>query len=385
MLVIVTSHPIQYQAPLWRALAATGLKFEVWFLTPHAVKPSFDREFGRTFAWDADLLRGYPHRFLPVKEGWQLNRFRGIRLSTDWKTLLREAGATSLWLEGWRFSTLWRAAQAGRRLNLKMILRGETNDLEARSGPRAALRGILLRRYFALFDHFLCIGTANRRFYEKSGVRPDRLISAPYAVDNGHFSRQAAEARPARHEWRRQNGIPIDAVVPLFCGKMIAKKRPLDFVRAAAAWQPRLQRPLHLLFAGDGELQETVRAEMMQRSLQGTFLGFCNQGAMPAVYAAADLLVLPSDHGETWGLVVNEAMAAGLPCAVSDRCGCAEDLVRTLDPRRVAACGDTNELAGAMAACLDPVANEAHRTGEILNRHDPKTTALNVAGLLAKD
>lgn len=384
MLAIVTSHPIQYQAPLWRALAATGVKFEVWFLTPHAVQPSYDREFGRTFAWDTDLLQGYPHRFLPVKAGWGLDQFNGIRLDKDWHSLLTDSGVTSLWLEGWRFFTLWRAAYAGRRLGLHMLLRGETNDLQPRSGPRSMARDFLLKQLFGRFDHFLYIGSANRRFYEQRRVSLDRLTPAPYAVDNAYFSGLAGEARKSRDTWRQQHGIPVDAVVPLFCGKLITKKRPLDFVRAAAAWQTSLQRRLHLLFAGEGELHESLRSEMAKFELQGTLLGFCNQSAMPAIYAAADLLVLPSDYGETWGLVINEAMATGLPCAVSNRCGCAEDLVGALDPRRVAPCGDTAALARAMAACLEPIPGENQRTRMILGHHDPMTTATNVSLLVTK-
>ena len=138
MLAIVTSHPIQYQAPLWRALAADGrVKFEVWFLTPHAVKPSNDREFGRTFAWDVDLLGGYPHRFLQIEEGWRLDRFDGIKLKHSWSEELQASGATALWIEGWRFRTLWAAAQAAHARGIPLWLRGESHDL----GPTR--RGIL--------------------------------------------------------------------------------------------------------------------------------------------------------------------------------------------------------------------------------------------------
>lgn len=384
MLAIVTSHPIQYQAPLWRALATAGVKFEVWFLTPHAVKPSYDREFDRTFAWDTDLLRGYPYRFLPVREGWRLDRFQGIALTKEWRSLLTDAGVTSLWLEGWRFSTLWRAAYTGRRMGIRLLMRGETNALEPRSGLGAMARNFMLKKLFSRFDHFLFIGTANRRFYEQRGISSDRLTSTPYSVDNTSFSTLAREARKTRESWRRHHGIPSDAVVPLFCGKLISKKRPLDFVQAAAHWQASFQRRLHLLFAGDGELKESIRLEMEKNGLQGTMLGFCNQSTMPAIYAAADLLALPSDYGETWGLVINEAMASGLPCAVSDRCGCAEDLVGALDPRRVAPCGDTARLAQAMAACLDPIPLENQRVRSILDQHDPKTTAAHVSMLLHK-
>ena len=381
MLAIVTSHPIQYQAPLWRALVAAGVKFEVWFLTPHAVKPSYDREFGQTFAWDADLLAGYPHRFLPVQPGWRLDRFRGIKLSRTWSTLFSESKVHSLWLEGWRFYVLWQAANTAHDMGVKLLLRGETNDLQPRHGPAAWLRSSLLRRHFKQFDHFLTIGTANRRFYVKHNVNPAKMVSAPYAVDNDRFASLVKVASETKLEWRQKHGISPTAIVPLFCGKLIDKKRPQDVIAAAAIWQNNGGPPLHLLFAGDGNLRALVERQLKEAGVAGTLLGFVNQSELPEVYAASDLLVLPSDHGETWGLVVNEAMAAGLPCAVSDHCGCAEDLVYPVDPARVAPCGDVNLLAKAMGSCLEHRPHEDQMIRSIMERHHPITTAENVAGL----
>ena len=75
MLVVITTHPIQYQVPLWQALARDGrVPFEVWYLTHHAVGESMDRDFGKSFAWDIDLLAGYPHRRLPVARGAKIGR-----------------------------------------------------------------------------------------------------------------------------------------------------------------------------------------------------------------------------------------------------------------------------------------------------------------------
>jgi glycosyltransferase involved in cell wall biosynthesis len=80
-----------------------------------------------------------------------------------------------------------------------------------------------------------------------------------------------------------------------------------------------------------------------------TFTGFLNQSEISQAYVAADCLVLPSDEGETWGLVVNEALACGLPAIVSDRCGCAEDLALPLGEEYVYQCGDIMELASRLS------------------------------------
>jgi glycosyltransferase involved in cell wall biosynthesis len=384
VLAIVTSHPIQYQAPLWRALAAAGVKFEVWFLTPHAVQPSYDREFGRTFAWDTDLLSGYPHRFLPVKPGWRLNRFTGIKLEQGWGSLLREHGVTHLWVEGWRFATLWSAVFAAHRAGLAVWLRGESHDLQPEHGLRRVLKHFLLARLFHRVGRFLCIGTANRRFYRAHGIADARMVAAPYCIDHENFRRRAEELRPRRAELRRRWDVPEDAWCVLFCGKFIPKKRPLDLVAAATLARLPAGRRLHLLFVGDGALRPELTTALAVPGAPGaTLAGFLNQTEIPSALVAADCLVLPSDYGETWGLVVNEALAAGLPAIVSDRCGCACDLAAPQGPTHVFACGDIPGLARALeTVALQPP--PAARLAQLGEAHSPVRTAEAVALLLTQ-
>lgn len=385
MLAIVTSHPIQNQAPLWRALAAAGVRFEVWFLTPHAVTASADKEFGRTFAWDINLLEGYPHRFLDVAPGWNLREFNGITLRRTWAEELKSAGVTTLWIEGWRFRELWRAAAAAHSLGLRLWLRGESHDLAPESWARGFLKRIFLRRLFRQVDRFLCIGTANRRFYLGHGIGADRLAAAPYCVDNARFQAAAAKLRPGREELRAAWAIAPDAFVVLFCGKLIAKKRPADLIDAARAAGAAAGRPLHLLYAGDGELAGELRRQLASPpAVAGTITGFLNQSEVPRAFAAADCLALPSDYGETWGLVVNEALASGIDVIVSDHVGCAEDLAAPLGAAHVYPCGDTAALARALgtvaAAPSSPAALAALR-----DAHAPERTAATVVALLGAE
>jgi len=191
-------------------------------------------------------------------------------------------------------------------------------------------------------DRVFYIGSTNRRLYERFGVTEQQLYPAPYAVDNSRFAQQAAALRPHRVELRHQWGIPEDSFCVLFCGKFVEKKHPMDLVAAARCLSDRGLLPnLHLLFAGSGGLGPELRGSCnvvfdaesrlafspQRPSLPpASFAGFMNQTEISRAYVAADCLVLPSGHRETWGLVVNEALASGLPCLVSDACGCAEDL-----------------------------------------------------------
>jgi glycosyltransferase involved in cell wall biosynthesis len=171
----------------------------------------------------------------------------------------------------------------------------------------------------------------------------------------------------------------------LFAAKFIDKKRPLDLIRAASDLRLANQdRPLHLLFVGSGELGGSLRqachvvydAEAGAANPNGkdveaeapalpraTFAGFLNQREISKAYVAADCLVLPSDHRETWGLVVNEALASGLPSIVSDACGCSEELATPINPQFRFPLGDTTAIADALLTamrqpCPKPVLRE---------------------------
>jgi glycosyltransferase involved in cell wall biosynthesis len=229
-------------------------------------------------------------------------------------------------------------------------------------------------------DRFLCVGAATRRLYESYGVDASRLTWAPHAIDNERFAAQAGTERPSREALRRAWGIPEDAFCVLFAGKFMSKKRPGDLVGALGLLRELSPgRRYHGLFVGAGELGAALRrqcrvvfdaeahggpsGESREGAPPATFAGFLNQTEISRAYVAADALVLPSDH-ETWGLVVNEALASGLPCIVSDRCGAAEDLVAPLDPALRFPAGDVRALAESVmhlsAHPLPPAAMAAH-------------------------
>lgn len=363
MLIILTTHPIQYQVPLWQALARDGrVPFEVWYLSDHGTRVSHDKEFGTHFAWDLDMLAGYPHQFLKTPPDVTPASFWKCRASEPLAEKLRACGAKALWIQGWQVAGYWQAVHEARKAGVKIWLRGESNDL----APPAAwwkqwVKRVLLGWLFSRVDKFLCIGRANRRLYESYGIGPDRLLQAPYCVDNERFGRQKAEMEKQKAEIRKRWGIAEDAFCVLFCGKFIPKKRPMDLVKAAALLIENKRLPnLHLLFTGSGELGPELRAatrvvfdaENLNFQLSAfnfeappaSFAGFLNQTQISEAYVAADCLVLPSDYGETWGLVVNEAMASGLPCVISDRCGSAEDLGMRV-PNQIFPMGDTAALA----------------------------------------
>lgn len=372
MLAILTTHPIQYQVPIWRGLAARGdVPFKVYFMSDQGQRASFDPGFGRALAWDIDLLSGYPHAFIDVRTGPHQDRFTWLRLKPGFADRLRADGVTVLWVNGWQVLAYWQAVLEAKRCGIEIWLRGETNQRSNRGGLAQWLKWLLLRRLLNRVDRFLTIGSANREFYLRLGYRREQMVTAPYGVDNRRFAEQAGAARTEREVLRARWGIPSDAFCFLSVGKFVPKKRPLDLVAAVRKLQVRMpERRLHILWVGSGELEAELHAgcsiayepDKGLRSLALTdqrpaasFVGFINQSEIGKAYAVADALVLPSEAKETWGLVVNEAMASGLPCVVSAACGCAEDLVQPLRPDLVFPVGDIDALVNALAAVVgDP-------------------------------
>ncbi len=376
MLAVLSTHPIQYQVPLWQALAKDGnVPFEVWYLTDHATRRSFDAGFKQAFAWDLNMLGGYPSQFLKANSNHNVARFSQLRLSECLVDRFRKRNVGALWMQGWQVAAYWQAAWQAHRAGIPVWIRGESHDLNQREPYKRLLRKILLRQLFKRVEYFLYIGQANRRLYEALGVSETQLRPSPYCVDNERFREQAKALWPRRSEIRRQFNIPADAFCILFAGKFLREKRPLDLVEAVAHLnRTQTKRPIHLLWTGSGELGQEIRnrCRIMFEADSATvlsgdvttnyhlpgasFTGFLNQTEISQAYVAADCLVLPS-AGETWGLVVNEAMASGLPCLVSNACGCAEDLVAPIHSDLCFPVGDIAAISRGLTLLLNQNAN----------------------------
>lgn len=362
-LAIFTSHPIQYQAPLFRALAASEvIDPTVYFGSRHGVDVAMDSGFGQAFRWDVPLLDGYEHAFLPnTATTPDVSRFTGVRVS-DADGVLARGNYGALLLLGWQTFAHVQMLRAAWRIGLPVILRGESTLQRARAGGLGAsvrralwlpLRQRLYAAGFARVDAFLVIGSRNRDYYRSFGVPDEKMFWAPYAVDNDWFSLPQNDRVAARNRIRSRLGVGPDTLVVASSAKLIERKRPLDLVDAVASLRDR-GVDAHALFIGDGEERRAIERRATARGVSSavTIAGFVNQRELPSWYAAADTLVLPSDSRETWGLVVNEAMAAGLPVVVSDAAGCSPDLVRAGENGFTYACGDVAALTDRLTSIV---------------------------------
>ena len=375
-LAALVSHPIQYQAPLFRSLAArVDIDFTTIFLSTHGLQPSFDPGFGRVIAYDVPLLEGY--RSLMVRNRAphpHTDRFFGAFNPGLVPVLARER-FDALWVHGYAQASNWIAFAAAAALRLPVLIRGDSQLLVERPLHVRGTRRVVLGGLFRAARGLLYIGEQNRRFYEWFGAAPSQLFFAPYGVDNAFFAEraQAARAGGQREALRQRIGAAPDDVVILVVGKLMGFKRPVDVVQALA----RLDRRAVVVFVGDGELRGNVEQALAETGVRGTVTGFVNQSDLPDWYAAGDVAVLASDV-EKWGLVVNEAMACGLPAVVSDLVGCAPDLVRPGETGTVFRARDPAALAAALRPLIakpEACARLGAAARRLVARYDVTATA----------
>lgn len=326
-LKVLSSHPVQYHVPFFRELVAAGIDIEVgYYHQGTAGRSDLDADFGIDIEWDIDLLSGYDHRiFCDGKASYSLREQLQIapRLLT-WSMRNRQ---TPLLLVGWFVHLIWLVWLIRVAIGAKVLVLAENNLLSAAmaapSNNRKRLLGWLLRHSAVC----LYIGQRNREFYLTHGVAAERLFHVPYSIDNKRFSQTAHDLLPQRNELCRTYGLTPELPVFLFCGKLIHKKRPVQFLEAYLAAE--LKDRAQLLFVGEGVLRPEIEARARQADARNVHsLGFLNQSQMPLAYVLGELLCLISEPTETWGLVVNEALACGRPVIVSDTVGCSVDLVQ---------------------------------------------------------
>jgi glycosyltransferase involved in cell wall biosynthesis len=348
-LAIVSSHPIQYYAPIFRMLNKL-LDLEVFYA--HRVTPADQAKagFGTPFEWDVDLLAGYRSRFMTnVARQPTTASFFGCD-TPEINQHLREGKFDAVLVLGWYLKSFVQAIVAAKKAGIPVLIRGDSQLMMPSNPAKTAFKYLVYPPALRVFSAALYVGQRSRKYFESFGYPRNRLFFSPHCVDAQWFGqRSSAEAGAALRE---REGIGKKEVVVLFAGKLLPFKRPLDIVEAAACLV-NLGRPVTVMVAGSGPLEEPIRYRAAQIGVKLVLLGFQNQTEMPACYAACDVLVLPSTGRETWGLVANEALACGRPIIISDAVGCAPDLAANGVVGRTFPLGNCHRLAEAIAAVVD--------------------------------
>jgi glycosyltransferase involved in cell wall biosynthesis len=342
----LVSHPIQYYTPIFRELAKR-CDLTVYFAHRQTAEQQARAGFGVAFDWDIDLLSGYRSQFLTnVSRKPSTDRFWGCD-TPDIAREIAEGRFDAFVVPGWALWSYWQAVRACRRAGVPVFVRGDSQLVSQRDGAVRVAKALAFPYVLRRFDGFLHVGQRNRDYLLNYGAPPQRLFFSPHCVDNSAF-RAGSEAarRQAASVGATRAGKRI-----LFVGKLIGRKRPFDLLQAAVRMR-RNGMPVEMAFAGSGELAGSLEQFAKAADLPVQFHGFVNQSEMPAIYAFADAIVLPSDGSETWGLAINEAMACGVPAVVSDAVGCGPDLIEPGATGATFPLGDIPAMAKAIETVL---------------------------------
>lgn len=344
-LAIITTHPIQYYAPIFRQIQSRGrIDCRVFYTWGDSSTQKFDPGFGQVISWDIPLLDGYDYEFLDNQATDPgTHRFMGIRAPKAFDRV-KSWNPTHLLVIGWSWYT---HLELMIRFHGKIpvLFRGDSHLLDPVSPLKNLLRQWFLAGIYRFTDVALAVGTNNEAYFRWVGMKNDQIRRVPHAIDNERFANLSKEQDSECTAWKQQLGITEGQVVFLFAGKFQRKKGIFDLITAFSS----IPDPsIRLILIGSGDEYHAIM-DSIKSDARIQWLPFQNQSRMPLVYRLASWFVYPSHGpGETWGLAVNEAMAAGIPCLVSDRVGCATDLISAGETGYVFPTGDASALSSAM-------------------------------------
>ncbi|OOQ58086.1 glycosyl transferase family 1 [Mucilaginibacter pedocola] len=344
-LAIVTTHPIQYYAPIFQLLAQRGnISIKVFYTWSQAADgPKNDPGFGRDVNWDIPLLNGYEYEFVENIAAEPGSHHAAGIVNPGLIDAISQWQPSALLVIGWAYRSHL-AVLKHFNDKIPVLFRGDSTLLDQKPGLKSMLRLLYLRWVYSHVNYALYPGTNTKAYFEKYGLTDKQLVFAPHAVDNQRF---AASRTNEAIALRQSLGIVEDEILVLFAGKLESKKSP-DLL--LEAFMKLNKAGVHLLIAGNGEL-ETALKERAKAHPRIHFMGFQNQSAMPVLYQACNLFCLPSaGPNETWGLAINEAMACGKAILASNKTGCAIDLVRPGHNGEIFEAGNLQALYNSLAA-----------------------------------
>lgn len=323
-LAIITTHPIQYNAPLFALLAKrANIIIKVFYTWGETVlQKKYDPGFNKNIEWDIPLLEGYDYTFVEnVATEKGSHHFKGINNPGLIKEI-KAWQADALLVYGWAFKSHLKVMRYfyGK---IPVLFRGDSISLVKLPFLKNQARNFFLKWVYRNIDYALYVGTHNKNYFKELGLKERQLLFAPHAVDNERFKSVSKLEKVEIEKWRQSFGIDPNSIVFLYAGKLDENK---NVALLARAFSEINNQNIHLIIAGNG-ISERELKDCYGSNPRIHFLPFQNQSKMPALYGLSDVFVLPS-LSETWGLAINEAMACGKAIVVSNSCGAAIDLIK---------------------------------------------------------
>jgi len=357
-LAIITTHPIQYYAPIFRLLHEQfQIEIKVFYTWGKLAQDKYDPGFNKNINWDIPLLEDYPYEWIPnTSNDPGSHHFKGI-INPDLVQMIAAYKPNAILIYGWAYHSHLKAIRHFKN-KIPVLFRGDSTLLDQQPGIKRFARSVLLKWIYKHIDHSFYVGSNSKAYFKKHGLKETQLTFAPHAIDNQRFAlSQPDEIKQLRQKLQLKD----DDVLLLFAGKFEDKKDPLLLLNAFIKLNNAKAK---LLFVGNGELEQQLKHEA--RGLTNIhFMGFQNQSYMPVIYQACNIFCLSSKGpGESWGLTVNEAMACGKAILVSDKAGCAIDLVKPGVNGYIFKAGSSVDLQNKLAYLADKTIFELKNMGD---------------------
>jgi len=364
-IAIVISHPIQYYTPYYRALAAVpGVVLKVFFCNRQGVETYYDLDFKTHVKWDIPLLDGYDFEFLddPNEADSYRAQFQAFSLfqkpplsfwTVDNPQIVESLARFRpevVEIHGYSHRATWRALHWCNQNEVRVVLCSDSNGAARVAWWKRVAKALIVKQIYRRLDGALANGDNNRRYHMQYGMPPERIFTRALPVDCNLLRSAAGEANATRREIRNRHGIPADAFVVIYAGKLSQRKCPTHLL---AALLRSSQQGLNVwgLIAGEGELRDEVETHIAKYEMKNIALaGFVNQSEIAKYYAASDCVTLMSSY-EPKGLTVPEAGSVGCPAILSDRIGCIgpNDCARPGENTLIYPWGDINAFADCIS------------------------------------
>ncbi len=368
-LVIVSEIIAPYRIPVFNELARrSDIELHVIFL---AETDTTQREWR--------VYRDEIHFSYQVLPSLRVRWF-GYHCLLNWGVhrALRKARADVVICGGYNYLASWIALRWARKRRIRFFLWVESTARDRRRGRRLveSLKTYFMRHCWG----FVVPGKSSREYVRSFGIGDGRIFNAPDAVDTSFFMREAEDARRGAVSERNSLGLPLHYF--LFVGRLVEDKGVFDLLDAYSQLLPETRQRWGLVYVGRGNAEPALKKRVAELKLESVqFHGFAQREDLACYYALAEVFVFPT-RSDPWGLVVNEAMACGLPVVVSDAAGCTADLVKDGWNGRVIHAGDIGQLSKAMEALAQDAAvrrEMATRSFERIAAYSPAHCAEGIA------
>jgi glycosyltransferase involved in cell wall biosynthesis len=341
-LAIVVSHPIQHFCPQYSSWARLGLAdVKVFFASRHGLDAYYDKDFDKEIQWQG-LKLDFDHTFLPHAPD------KKVSAKIDCPEVdfaLADFNPDLVLVYGYIQPLQRRVMRWVKANDKRLLMIGDSELRQARSKLKGIVKRFWLPYVFSAVDIFLTVGDANEAYYRSYGVPDYKMVRTFFPIDVALFDRALQLREQQRAAVRQLLDIPDDHLVVLMVGKLVSWKRQRDLVAASNELQSRKAK-VSIVLAGTGPDGKQLETLAQLKGPGGViFAGFVPPEELVHYFSAADTYVHCSAQ-EPHSLAISEAIYAGLPILVSDRCGSygPSDDVRTGLNGYVYPCGDVPVL-----------------------------------------